>query len=123
MELENECGYTGTHYISQFQYQKQLLSKVYNRLGWNSRANETHLDTLLRSLILGRMALLNDPIAIAEARSRLEKHAAGTKILPADLRSACYKTVLRAGGKQEFDTLLKLYRSSDLHEEKDRYFY
>lgn len=72
---------------------------------------------------MGRMALLNDPIAIAEARSRLEKHAAGTQILPADLRSACYKTVLRAGGKQEFDTLLKLYRSSDLHEEKDRYFY
>lgn len=93
---------------------------MYDRLGWNSRANETHLDTLLRSLILGRMALLNDATAIAEARSRLEKHAAGTQILPADLRSACYKTVLRAGGKQEFDTLLKLYRSSDLHEEKDR---
>lgn len=42
------------------------------------------------------------------------------QLLPADLRSACYKTVLRAGGQKEFDTLLKLYRSTDLHEEKDR---
>ncbi|XP_066249820.1 puromycin-sensitive aminopeptidase [Euwallacea similis] len=101
-------------------YQKQLLSKVYRRLGWNSRPNETHLDTLLRSLILGRMALLNDESTIKEARTRLREHLAGTRVLPADLRSACYKTVLRAGGDPEFFTLLRLYRSSDLHEEKDR---
>ncbi|KAF7263953.1 hypothetical protein GWI33_000819, partial [Rhynchophorus ferrugineus] len=101
-------------------YQKALLGKVYSRLGWNSQPGETHLDTLLRSLILGRMALLNDPNTIAEARTRLERHVSGKEVLPADLRSACYKTVLRAGGQQEFDTLLKLYRSTDLHEEKDR---
>ncbi|CAG9771129.1 unnamed protein product [Ceutorhynchus assimilis] len=101
-------------------YQKQLLSKVHTRLGWNSKAEETHLHTLLRSLILGRMALLNDQKTIQEARTRLDDHVSGKQVLPADLRSACYKTVLRAGGQQEFDTLLKLYRSCDLHEEKDR---
>ncbi|KAL1518164.1 hypothetical protein ABEB36_001830 [Hypothenemus hampei] len=101
-------------------YHRQLLHRVYSRLGWNVQPNETHLDTLLRSLILGRMALLNDPCTIQEARARFKSHVAGTQILPADLRSACYKTVLRAGGTEEFETLLKLYRSSDLHEEKDR---
>ncbi|XP_050301023.1 puromycin-sensitive aminopeptidase [Anthonomus grandis grandis] len=101
-------------------YQKQLLSKVNKRLGWNSNKGETHLDTLLRSLVLGRMALLNDDKTIEEARARLEKHIDGTEVLSADLRSACYKTVLRAGGQKEFETLLKLYRTTDLHEEKDR---
>ncbi|KAH1002212.1 hypothetical protein HUJ04_008323 [Dendroctonus ponderosae] len=102
------------------QYTKKLLSKVYARLGWNSRSGETHLDTLLRSLILSRMALLDDDLTIKEARSRVESHVKGDTVLVADLRSACYRTVLRAGGQQEFDTLLKLYRATDLHEEKDR---
>lgn len=103
-----------------FQYQVQLLNNVYKRLGWNPNPNETHLDTLLRGLVLGRLAWLNDDRTIKEARERFEKHVATTETLPADLRSACYKTVLRAGGKEEYDTLLKLYRSTDLHEEKDR---
>ncbi|XP_030747125.1 puromycin-sensitive aminopeptidase-like, partial [Sitophilus oryzae] len=111
----------GTEYRQSYEkYQKELLSNVYNRLGWKSKSGETHLDTLLRSLILCRMALLNDPKTIEEARTRLDKHAEGKEVLPADLRTACYKAVLHAGGQQEFDTLLKLYRATDLHEEKDR---
>lgn len=93
---------------------------MYNRLGWNQSPGETHLDTLLRSLILGRIAWLDDEHAINEARTRFERHVTSKEILPADIRNACYRTVLRAGGKEEYDTLLKLYRSTDLHEEKDR---
>lgn len=78
------------------------------------------MDTLLRSLVLGRLAWLDDDHAINEARTRFKKHVSSTEILPADIRSACYRTVLRAGGKEEYDTLLSLYRSTDLHEEKDR---
>lgn len=66
------------------------------------------------------MALLDDEDTVKEARSRLESHVKGETVLVADLRSACYRTVLRAGGQEEFDTLLKLYRATDLHEEKDR---
>lgn len=101
-------------------YQKQLLRKVYKRLGWNQKPDETHLDTLLRGLVLGRLAWLDDEDTIKEAKERFVTHVKSDQILPADLRSACYKTVLRAGGKEEYDTLLQLYRSTDLHEEKDR---
>ncbi|CAH1158836.1 unnamed protein product [Phyllotreta striolata] len=101
-------------------YQKKLLSKVYKKLGWTQKPGETHLDTLLRGLVLGRLAWLDEDHSIGEARTRFASHISGSDVLPADLRSACYKTVLRAGGQDEYDTLLKLYRSSDLHEEKDR---
>lgn len=70
--------------------------------------------------MLGRLAWLDHEHSTKEARERFEAHVKNESNLPADLRSACYKTVLRAGGKEEFDTLLKLYRSTDLHEEKDR---
>lgn len=97
-----------------------MLSRVYNRLGWNPNPGETHLDTLLRGLVLGRLAWLDDEEIMAEAKNRFIKHVNGQPSLPADLRSACYKAVLRGGGSEMFDTLLKLYRSADLHEEKDR---
>ncbi|XP_044269903.1 puromycin-sensitive aminopeptidase [Tribolium madens] len=101
-------------------YQKRILSKIYKRLGWNPKATERHLDTLLRGLVLGRLSWLDDEDTIAEAKKRFEGHVNSSQTLPADLRSACYKTVLRAGGEDVYNTLLKLYRSVDLHEEKDR---
>lgn len=78
------------------------------------------MDTLLRGLVLGRLAWLDDEETVKEAKSRFEKHVGSGPSLPADLRSACYKTVLHSGGKEEYEQILKLYRSVDLHEEKDR---
>lgn len=93
---------------------------MYKRVGWNARPGESHLDILLRSLVLGRLAWLDDEEAIKEATKRFEDHIGQGPSLPADIRSACYKTVLRAGGKDVYDKMLKLYRSVDLHEEKNR---
>ncbi|KAG5880379.1 hypothetical protein JTB14_027286 [Gonioctena quinquepunctata] len=101
-------------------YQRQLLSKLYKRLGWDVKPGETHLDTLLRGLVLGRLAWLDEEHTIEEAKTRFLSHVKSDQTLVADIRSACYKTVLRAGGKWQYDQLLELYRSTDLHEEKDR---
>lgn len=90
------------------------------RLGWDTLSGEKHLDTLLRGLVLGRLAWLDDQKTVEEATVRFTKHIGSGPCLPADLRSACYKAVLRAGNKETYDTMLKLYRSADLHEEKDR---
>lgn len=51
---------------------------------------------------------------------RYENHACGSCILPADLRGACYKAVLQTGNAETFESMLKIYRTTDLHEEKDR---
>lgn len=103
-----------------FQFQRGLLKGISKRLGWDAKPGEKHLDTLLRSLVLGCLSWLEDADTIAEARKRFAKHVETGASLPADLRSACYKTVLRAGGSDEYNTMLNLYRSADLHEEKDR---
>jgi puromycin-sensitive aminopeptidase len=101
-------------------FQKKILSKVSKRLGWNPHPEERHLDTLLRGLVLGRMSWLDDEDTVCEAKKRFEAHVNSSQTLSADVRSACYKTVLRAEGEGVYDTLLKMYRSVDLHEEKDR---
>lgn len=105
---------------SYFQYQRNLLKKISNKIGWDAKSDETHLDTLLRGLIFGRLAWLDDEETTKEARKRFDGHVSAKQRIAPDLRSACYKTVLRAGGEKEYSSLLELYRASDLHEEKDR---
>lgn len=99
---------------------RSLYEPVVARLGWEPRENENHLDTLLRSLVLTRLVSFRSPEVSEQARKRFRSHVNGTEILPADLRSACYKAVLQDGNEQIFEEMLTLYRSTDLHEEQDR---
>ncbi|XP_076658475.1 puromycin-sensitive aminopeptidase isoform X2 [Halictus rubicundus] len=99
---------------------RNLLRDICNELGWDPKPNESHCDTLLRSLVLDRMAGLNDADTIEEAKRRFELHITRKTILAADLRRPVYRAVLSNGNNETYQTMLKLYREADLHEEKDR---
>lgn len=101
-------------------YGRKLMHGISAHLGWDPKPNESHLHTLLRSLVVGRLAVFEDQAIIAEAQRRFADHIAGRSIIPADLRSPVYKAVLCAGDESTFNTMLRLYREADLHEEKDR---
>ncbi|KAM3966164.1 puromycin-sensitive aminopeptidase [Aphomia sociella] len=101
-------------------YGRKLFANITKRLGWDAEEKESHLDTLLRSLVLNKMISFEDPETIKEAKSRFEKHISGAAPLPADLRSACYRAVLAGADAATFERFLALYRAADLHEEKDR---
>ncbi|XP_020286136.1 puromycin-sensitive aminopeptidase isoform X2 [Pseudomyrmex gracilis] len=99
---------------------RNLFRDVNSRLGWDPKPNESHLDTLLRTLVLGRMAALNDQDTIEEAKKRFELHVNGTTALAADLRSPVYRAVLSVGDAKTYETMIKLYKDADLQEEKER---
>ncbi|KAK8732636.1 hypothetical protein OTU49_006856 [Cherax quadricarinatus] len=99
---------------------RQLFSKIGQKLGWETKPGETHLQTLLRSLVLGQLGLYGDEAVVVEAKKRLAAHVANTATLPADLRSPVYKTVVSQADEKTYDQMIKLYREADLHEEKDR---
>ncbi|XP_076169420.1 puromycin-sensitive aminopeptidase [Ptiloglossa arizonensis] len=102
------------------EFGRNLMRDITKKLGWEPRSDESHCDTLLRSLVLGRMAALNDTDTIEEAKKRFELHVSGESLLAADLRSPVYRAVLSRGISDTYKTMLKLYREADLHEEKDR---
>ncbi|GFN99974.1 puromycin-sensitive aminopeptidase [Plakobranchus ocellatus] len=56
----------------------------------------------------------------AEAFRRFEEHCNGTQILPGDIRTPVYVTVLTHGDKQIFDRMMKQYDEEDLVDEKTR---
>ncbi|KAJ8683682.1 hypothetical protein QAD02_019474 [Eretmocerus hayati] len=99
---------------------RQLFSDIHSRLGWDPKPNEGHLDTLLRSLVLNRMISFENEDTVKEAQKRFQDHITGKALLPADLRASVYKAAMQAGDASTFDTLLKLYRETDLHEELKR---
>jgi len=97
-----------------------LYKPIADRLGWEAKPDESHLETLLRSLVFNRLVSNNCPVTIEEAKKRFKLHSTGQTLLPADMRTPCYKAVMQNGDLATYEEMLRLYRASDLHEEKDR---
>lgn len=102
------------------EYGRRLYAPIADRLGWDCKAGESHLDTLLRSVVLSRLISCGCVATIEEAKRRFRLHASGEQLLNADLRSNCYRAVMRNGDITVYEEMLRLYRAADLHEEKDR---
>lgn len=118
-KLSHLLAYTEHHELLK-SFGRQLLGGMTRKLGWESKPDEEHLTKLLRSLLLGRMAMFDDPEVIAEAERRFQLHIKGEEQIPADFRSTVYKAVLRTGSRSKYEDLLRIYREASLHEEKDR---
>lgn len=67
-----------------------------------------HLDKLLRPLVIGRLGKFGDKAIIAEAQKRFDAHVSGKALIPADLRSPVYRTVLSVGDESTYSTMLKV---------------
>jgi len=89
-----------------------LVAPAVARVGWESRADDGHLSTLLRSLLitlLGNIAT-DDKATLAEASRRFQCMVADInaggcgqcKELPSDIKEPVFKIVLRAGGLEQY---------------------
>ncbi|KAG4073866.1 hypothetical protein HA402_014071 [Bradysia odoriphaga] len=97
-----------------------LYKPVADALTWDAKPGESHLNTLLRSLVLNRLVSCSCSDVLKESRIRFDLHVSGKVVLPADIRNACYKAVLQVADEKTFEDMLQLYRATDLHEERDR---
>ena len=99
---------------------RKLLAKINAKLGWEPVRGESHTDALLRALVISRLVSFEDPQVLDEARKRFDAHVAGTAVIPADLRGPVYRAVASRCDDKTYDQLLKIYRESELQEEKNR---
>ncbi|KAI4790401.1 hypothetical protein KUCAC02_034655, partial [Chaenocephalus aceratus] len=74
----------------------------------NSKKVDGHLDALLRSLVLGKLGKAGHKPTLEEARRRFRDHVEGKQVLPADLRSPVYLTVLKHGDSATLETMMKV---------------
>lgn len=110
-----------TDYQAEFHaYGRDLYSDIFKRLTWSPKPGESHTDALTRTLIIDRLVSFGDQAVIAEARRRFRAHLDKTDPIPADLRGACYKAASAYGDKDDFESLISIYRTAELQEEKNR---
>jgi len=101
-------------------FARELYGPVAGRLGWESRAGESHLTTLLRSLVIGALGSYGDENTIDQAKRRFARLREDPKSLPPDLRFPVYRLSAEYGGDEAYQAVLDIFRKADLHEEKLR---
>jgi len=101
-------------------FARDLYRGVAGRIGWDKKEGESHLTTLLRSLVIGELGGYGDAKTIDQVKNRFARLRQDPKSLPPDLRSPVYRLFVENGDKDSYEAVLDLFRKADLHEERLR---
>jgi puromycin-sensitive aminopeptidase len=111
----------GEPFVEQYRaFARGLYSRIVRKVGWEAGANEPHVRTLLRSVVLSSAGGFGDQGVLREASARFNKFVADRTSLRPDLRAAVYALAAEGGDSQTYETLRRLEREFDLQEEKVR---
>ena len=109
-------------FLPQYQgFAQSLYQQIADKVGWDVRPGEGHLDSLLRSTVLSQAGAFGNPQVRAEANARFQRYLDNPASLHPDLRALVYGMVALDGDHATYDTLWDLQRKVDLHEEKVRF--
>ncbi|GJN03417.1 hypothetical protein PR202_ga20860 [Eleusine coracana subsp. coracana] len=102
-----------------------LLLPTAKKLSWDCKDGESHLDVMLRSLLLTALVKLGHDETINEGVRRFHIFLGDrkTSLLPPDTRKAAYLAVMRTVSTSSgagYDALLKIYRETAEAQEKSR---
>ncbi|XP_031251964.1 aminopeptidase M1-like isoform X1 [Pistacia vera] len=101
-----------------------LLQNSAEKVGWESKPGESHLNALLRGEVFIALANFGHDKTQLEAMERFQVllKDKDTPILSPDVRKAAYIAVMRNAtttDRRGFDSLLKFYRKADATQEKE----
>ena len=99
---------------------RELFGPAARRVGWTPRPDDGHLDSLLRSTVLGQSGAYNDPETLAEATGLFQRYLSDTDAVHPDLRGVAFSLAAQAGDRTTYDQLSDLEERTSLQEEKIR---
>ena len=97
-----------------------LFSPAGERVGWDPKPGEGHLDALLRSTVLGGLGSYGDLATLAEAGRRFEEYAMDQSRVHPDIRRVVLSLTAKEGDSDVYHALWKLEQEATLEEEKVR---
>ena len=108
-------------FLSRFNaFARSLFSGIIQRVGWDARPGELHLDSLLRSTVLGQAGSYGDRDVLVEAEKRFARLAGDFGSLHPDIRGTVYNLAAEQGDRSAYDRLWDLEKRANLHEERMR---
>ena len=99
---------------------RELFGPAARRAGWAPRPGDGHLDSLLRSTVLGQSGSYNDPETLAQATGLFQSYLSDADAVHPDLRGVVFSLAAQAGDRSTYDQLWELEERSSLQEEKIR---
>ena len=108
-------------YLGRFDgYVRDLVRPAGQRVGWEPKANEGHLDALKRSTVLYALGHHEDRRALDEAAKRFARYLKDPSSLHPNLRGVVYALVAQEADEATYETLWDLERKAALQEEQVR---
>jgi puromycin-sensitive aminopeptidase len=101
-------------------FARDLLRPIVAHLGWEPRSNESHLDALLRGMVLHDIGHYEEMPVSAEARARFDRYLQDPQAVHPDLRSTVLNLAAFGGDRTTYDALREVERRASLQEEKLR---
>ncbi|KAJ4757351.1 aminopeptidase M1 [Rhynchospora pubera] len=103
----------------------KLLKTPAEKLGWDVKEGESHLDTMLRAELLMALVRLGHINTVKEGirRFHIFLNDRNSSVLPPDIRKVAYVAVMQkctVSDKYGYESLLKIYREADQSQEKVR---
>jgi len=99
---------------------RNIFSAISEKIGWEKRLGDGHLDALLRSTSLGNSGHYGDKSVLEEARTRFDNHVSGRQLIHPDIRTVVFNLAAQEGDKVVYDQMWVLEKASNLQEEKVR---
>ena len=99
---------------------RELLRPIARQVGWDPKPGEGHLQTLLRSTVLGQLGAFGDQDTLRDAQERFQRYLETPSSLVPDLRGVVYGLAAQAGDRATHDTMRRLAQEATLQEEKVR---
>lgn len=92
----------------------KLTQTAFERIGWDARVVDGHLDGLSRQCLLtlqGKFS--NDEVVIKEARRRFEDYLNGNiESLPDEIKVPVFQLILKTGGTKEYTDIKSLHNKA-----------
>jgi puromycin-sensitive aminopeptidase len=111
----------GEAFESQFSaFGRTLLQPIVAHLGWEPQPHESHLDALLRGMVLHEIGHFEEDSVITAARARFERYIHDPQAVHPDLRSTVLNLAAFGGDRSTYDALREAEQRATLQEEKLR---
>jgi len=111
----------GEAYEKKFRrFAQKLFSVIVGKLGWQKKPNEQYTHSMLRGSVLFQYGHFGHKPTVHRALKYFREFIAGKRTIAPDFRGFIYQTVAENGGKQEYEAMLKKYKSEQLNEERNR---
>ena len=101
-------------------FARAIFKPATDRVGWESRDGEGHLDALLRSIVLSQAGSYGDQEVLGQAKDRFHRYVTDPSSVRPDIRGVVLSLTGQAGDRAVYDQLWKLEKEAELQEEKIR---